>query len=108
MGLSMNINKTGIKAQQFALDAISNNIANATTEGYKAKSVRFQTLLNNQITEEDVLLNGETPGISAGSRSEVAVTDFSTGNFREGTRALNLAILGDGFFAVQNNAGELF
>lgn len=108
MGLSMNINKTGIKAQQLALNAISNNIANSTTEGYKTKGVRFQALLNNQITEEDVLLNGVTPGISTGSRSEVAVTDFSTGNFREGTSALSLAILGEGFFGVQNNTGEFF
>ena len=108
MGLSININKTGIKSQQLALNAISNNIANATTEGYKSKAVRFQSLMNNQITEEDVILNGVTPGISAGARSEVGVTDFSTGNLRDGTSALNLAIIGDGFFGVENAAGEFF
>lgn len=108
MGLSININKTGIKSQQLALNAISNNIANATTEGYKSKAVRFQSLMNNQITDEDVLLNNVTPGISAGARSEVGVTDFSTGNLRDGTSALNLAIMGDGFFGVENAAGEVF
>lgn len=108
MGLSININKTGIKSQQLALNAISNNIANATTEGYKTKGVRFQSLINNQITENDVLLNDISPGISAGVRSEIGVTDFSTGSLREGTNALNLAIMGDGFFGVENNAGEFF
>lgn len=108
MGLSININKSGIKAQQHALDAISNNIANATTEGYKAKAVRFQSLLQNELTEEDVLLNDITPGIGAGVRSEVAITDFNQGNLREGTNALNLAIAGDGFFAVENNAGDFY
>lgn len=108
MGLSININKTGIKSQQLALNAISNNIANASTEGYKSKAVRFQSLVNNQITEADVLLNGVTPGISAGARSEVGVTDFSKGSFRDGTSALNLAIMGDGFFGVENAAGEFF
>lgn len=108
MGLSVNMNKSGIKAQQLALDAISNNIANATTEGYKAKAVRFQSLLNNEITEADVLLNDITPGINAGARSEVAITDYSQGNLREGTSALNLAIAGDGFFAVEANTGEVY
>lgn len=108
MGLSLNINKTGIKAQQLALDAISNNIANATTEGYKTKGVRFQTLLNNEITENDVLLNDVAPSISAGARSEVGVTDFRQGNLFEGTSALNLAITGNGFFGVQNNNGDFY
>lgn len=108
MRLSMNMNKTGIKAQQLALDAISNNIANTTTEGYKAKGVRFQTLLNNEVTEEDVLLNDVNPQISAGARSEVAVTNFNTGTFRDGTSALNLAIAGEGFFGVENNTGDLY
>lgn len=108
MGLSININKTGIKSQQLALDAISNNIANATTDGYKAKSVRFQSLLNNEITEEDVLLNGVNPSITAGARSEVSTTDFSQGSLREGTSSLNLAVIGDGFFGVENGAGEFY
>lgn len=108
MELSINISKTGIKSQQLALDAISNNIANATTEGYKAKAVRFQSLLNNEITEEDVLLNDVNPTISAGVRSEVAVTNFSQGSLREGTSALNLSIIGEGFFGVENAAGELY
>jgi len=108
MGLSLNTNKNGIKAHQLALDTISNNIANATTEGYKAKKVRFQSLLNNELTEEDVLLNDITPGIPAGVRSEVAVTDYSQGNLREGTSALNMAVAGDGFFAVENEVGDLY
>lgn len=108
MGLTLNINKTGIKSQQLALNTISNNIANATTTGYKAKGVRFQSLLDNEITEEDVLLNDVTPSISAGVRSEVATTDFRQGSLRDGTSALNLAIVGEGFFGVENGAGELF
>lgn len=108
MGLSMNINKSGIKAQQLNLDAISNNISNATTEGYKAKGVRFQSLLSNEMTEADVLLNDITPGIVAGVRGEVAVTDYSQGNLSEGTSALNLAVAGKGFFGVENSAGDFF
>lgn len=108
MGLSVNMNKSGIKAHQLALDAISNNIANATTEGYKAKGVRFQTLMNNPITEGDVLLNIEGAQISAGATSEVAVTDFSSGPLKDARIELNLATTANNFFAVQNNAGETF
>lgn len=108
MGLSINMNKNGIKAHQLALDAISNNIANATTEGYKAKGVRFRTLLNNPVTEDDVLLNDIEPQISAGATSEVAVTDFSSGPLANARIQLNLAADANQFFGVQNGAGEVF
>lgn len=108
MGLSINLNKNGIKAHQLALDAISNNIANATTEGYKAKGVRFRTLLNNPVTEEDVLLNDIEPQISAGATSEVAVTDFRSGTLADARVELNLAATGNQFFGVQNGAGDVF
>lgn len=108
MGLSINMGKSGIKAHQLALDAISNNIANATTEGYKAKGVRFQTLINNPITEEDVLLNTEGSQIAAGATSAVAVTDFSSGMLKDARIELNLATSQNNFFGVQNNAGETF
>lgn len=108
MGLSVNMNKNGIKAHQLALDAISNNIANATTEGYKAKGVRFQTLINNPITEADVLLNTEGAQIAAGATSSVAVTDFSSGTLKDARIELNLATSQNNFFAVQNNTGETF
>lgn len=107
MGLSINMNKSGIKAHQLALDAISNNIANATTEGYKAKGVRFRTLMNNPITEDDVLLNNIDPQISAGATSAVAVTDFSSGSLSDTRINLDLAHTENNqFFAVQNEAGE--
>lgn len=108
MGLSVNMNKNGIKAHQLALDAISNNIANATTEGYKAKGVRFRTLMNNPITEDDVLLNTDGAQISAGATSEVAVTNYASGSLKDARIELNLATSANNFFAVQNNAGETF
>lgn len=79
MSISFNINKSGIKAQQLALDAISHNIANVSTDGYKAKQVRFQSLVNNEITEADVLLNGAVGSIPAGAIGEVAITDNRQG-----------------------------
>lgn len=107
MGLSINMNKNGIKAQQLALDAISNNIANATTDGYKAKGVRFRTLINNPVTDHDVLLNDIEPEISAGATSAVAVTDFRAGTLAEARINLNLAHTeSNNFFAVQNEVGE--
>lgn len=108
MGLSVHMNKNGIKAHQLALDVISNNIANATTEGYKAKAVRFNTLLSNQITEADVLLNDITPQLAAGATSAVAVTDFSQGTLSNRLGRLDLATTGNQFFAVQNNTGDFF
>lgn len=108
MGLSINMNKSGIKAHQLARDTISNNIANATTEGYKAKGVRFNTLVANQITDEDTLLNNVNPRIAAGVLSAVAVTDFSQGSLLKTSSPLDLAIQGSAFFGVQNDAGDFY
>ena len=36
---------TGMKAHQFLLDVISNNLANVNTTGYKRVQVNFQDLL---------------------------------------------------------------
>lgn len=107
MNLSMNISKSGMKAQQRALDAISHNIANVNTDGYKTKTVSFRSLMNNQITEEDVLLNVENQNsaITSGVQSDVAGTNFQQGSLTGDPRSLQLAVAGEGFFGVQDAHG---
>lgn len=104
----MHINKSGMKAQQLALDAISNNIANVSTTGYKAKGVRFQSLIENAVTEEDVILNDINPSIAAGARAEIGTTDFSQGTLLAGGKQLDLSLIGEGYFGVTNNNGDFY
>lgn len=107
MNRSMNISKTAIKAQQYSLSSISNNIANATTDGYKAKDVRFQTLAVNDVTGANRLLGDEFT-LSAGVRAEVSGANHQGGSIRLGPNPFDLSIQGDGFFGVQNGNGDFY
>lgn len=107
MNSSMNISKTGIQAQQRALSLISNNIANASTQGFKAKNVNFNSLLTNDITEDNRFLANDF-NISAGVRSQQSGMNVVSGSVYEGANPFDLAIKGDGFFGVQNSAGDFY
>lgn len=110
MNLSMNISKSGMTAQQRSLDAVSHNIANVNTDGYKAKTFRFQSIMNQQITEQDVLLSEgiQELGFNVGARGEVGGTNPQQGSFAQGMNQLQLGIAGEGFFGVQDANGEFY
>lgn len=103
----MNISKTGMQGQQRALSLISNNIANASTQGFKAKNVKFNSLLTNDITEENRFL-AEEFNISTGVRSQQSGMNVAPGSFYDGANPFDLAIKDDGFFGVQNAAGDFY
>lgn len=107
MNHSMNISKTGIHAQQRALSLISNNIANATTQGFKAKNIKYHSLLTNDITADDRLMTDNFK-ISTGVRSQQSGMNVARGSIYEGLNPFDLAIKDDGFFGVQNAAGDFY
>ena len=55
----------GMAAQQEQLDAISDNLANLSTSGYKAERVAFSDLLNNPV---DVAGTVTTTGAGASAQ----------------------------------------
>ncbi len=85
---------SGLNAQQQALGAIGNNIANSQTVGFKSSSVQFA----------DVFANSP---IGLGTRVSAVLQNFSEGNIESTNRNLDLAIGGDGFFRFQQPTGEV-
>ena len=104
---------SGMTAQQMNVDNIANNLANANTNGYKARRVQFQDLLYQNFLQ---------PGASA-SQQTVVPAGLQLGL---GTRApretrlslpravwprpdnpLDVAIQGPGFFQVLQPNGQL-
>ena len=57
MSIPLSISKSGLNAVQTAMDALSNDIANVNTTGYKSKNVRFDELLKNDIKGGNILLS---------------------------------------------------
>ncbi len=102
---SLWIAKTGMEGQQAALDAISNNLANVATNGYKRGSVAFEDLMYQNLrsagsnsSEQTVLPTGLQVGL--GVRVAASTRNFTQGTLQQTGNALDIAINGAGFFQV--------
>ena len=103
---SLSISKTGMEAQQTQLDTISNNLANVSTNGYKRSHAVFEDLMYQNLrqagansSEQTTLPTGLQVGL--GTRAVATSRVFSQGNLSQTTNNLDLAVLGNGFFALQ-------
>jgi flagellar basal-body rod protein FlgF len=91
-------------AQEHALEVRATNIANAGTPGYKGQSVLFSDYLVRQ--------NGQ--GLPPGGRvlqmvqDRATYRDYTQGQVTKTDNALDLALQGSGFFAVQTPRGERY
>ena len=91
---------SGMKAQQFQLDTIANNLANVNTTGFKKNRVDFQDLLYQQLR---VPTEQKPTGMDVGTGVRVSATlgDFQQGILQETGNDLDVAIEGRGFFQVE-------
>jgi flagellar basal-body rod protein FlgG len=94
---------SGMVSEMARQDLIANDLANASTAGYKSdravQSSFGDLLLRNTQT-------GQTIGpLGEGSRIERQVTDLTAAPLKETGEDLDFAIEGDGFFAVQTGQG---
>ncbi|RFC65461.1 flagellar hook protein FlgE [Fulvimarina endophytica] len=89
---------SGMNAQANKLSAVSDNIANSSTTGYKRADVEFSTL---------VLDSGGGGAYQSGSVLSQTRRDITQqGSMTSSTSATDLAIEGDGFFIVQSEGGQ--
>jgi len=102
----------GMSAQQSSVDNIANNLANASTTGYKRSRVVFQDLLYQtvQAPGEGEAGAGAPPAslqMGHGATAVATVRNFTQGSLTETGNALDLAINGDGFFQVRRPDGSV-
>ncbi len=86
----------GLKNAQTELGVISNNLANAETAGFKKGRVNFADLVAGSSYTNLKLVSG------IGSAVESISQDFSNGPTEQTGNALDLALNGNGFFAVKS------
>ena len=103
---SLWIAKTGMEGQQAKLDAISNNLANVGTNGFKRAGVQFEDLMYQTLrpagsasSEQTQLPTGLQLGL--GVRVVSSSRFFSQGSLQQSGNNLDVAIKGNGFFQVQ-------
>jgi fagellar hook-basal body proteins len=103
---------TGMANEQERLDIIANNLANASTVGYKGEGVTnqaFDDVLAVKIRDNSESYNDRRIGkMSLGVKLGEVYTDFSQGSLRETGQTYDLALDGKGFFtlSVTDKAGN--
>jgi flagellar basal-body rod protein FlgG len=103
---SLWIAKTGMEGQQSKLDAISNNLANVGTHGFKRAGVVFEDLMYQNMRQAGAAEGeqGQLPtGLQFGLGVRVAATtrNFTQGTLQQTGNNLDFAVKGQGFFQVQ-------
>ncbi len=101
---------SGMKAQQFNVDVISNNLANVNTSGYKKERAEFKDLLYQTMGRAYVLDDAGKPvnlQVGLGTAVNSTVRSFDPGNLDKTDSPLDFAIEGDGFFTVLGPNGQV-
>ena len=89
---------SGLRARVESLDLVANNLANASTGGYKADREFYSLYIAPEADAE----NSTMPLIDR------PWTDLSQGVLHETGNALDVALSGRGFFAVNGPSGPLY
>jgi flagellar hook protein FlgE len=96
-GGTFSINQSGLQAVETAMNAVSDNLANAQTTGFDSESVAFSTLLGDFV---------DGSALGGGVQSAGITRDFSQGSIVQASSPTDLAIQGNGFFVFQDSNGN--
>ncbi|HHV78787.1 MAG TPA: flagellar basal-body rod protein FlgG [Firmicutes bacterium] len=96
---------SGMLAQQISMDTIANNLANVNTSGFKKSRVDFKDLIYQKLGDNG-LGTLQTPGsenaqVGNGVAPVISGKLFDQGTLENTGRPLDVAIQGEGFFAIR-------
>jgi len=103
---------SGLQAHQIAMDVEGNNIANVNTTGFKYSRANFSDMLS-QTTKIATAPQGNSGGknpqqVGLGTQINSITRIFSQGSVQTTNKSTDLAIQGNGFFVVSNDAGKTY
>jgi len=102
---------TGMTAQQYNIDVISNNIANINTTAFKKDRAEFQDLMYQSLNYTASATSADTQnptGIDAGSGVVISgiQKDSMQGNCIATGNDLDVAVQGKGYFKITTASGD--
>ena len=100
--MSFRVAISGLKAASGDLGVIANNVANATTAGFKKSRAEFTDVF----AVTDLGSSTSTPG--SGVRLSAITQQFTQGNITFTDNNLDLAISGRGFFVVDDAGSQVY
>lgn len=103
---------TGMTVQRNRMDVLTNNIVNAETPGYKADSLitsTFTEVMLQRINDPNISIVGAKTvgGYTFGTHVDELVTSFTGGTLEQTDRYTDLALVGNGFFTVEAEDGQI-
>ncbi|NLW78175.1 MAG: flagellar hook-basal body complex protein [Ruminococcaceae bacterium] len=103
---------SGLRAHQTRMDTIGNNIANVNTYGFKSGRTTFRDIYYQKMSsasEPTAASGGQNPS-AVGYGTKVGNVDLMMGRstFTMTDQTMDLAVDGDGFFQVQDGAGNIY
>lgn len=109
---ALNTSATGMQAQQSNMEVVSNNVANASTTGFKKARAEFEDLLyqTEKAPGAATGLNAVSPTgvqVGLGVKAGAVQRDHSIGSSKQTGHPFDLAIQGKGFFQILNEEGDI-
>ncbi len=92
---------SGLNASARHLDTIGNNVANASTVGFKQSQAQFADMFSASLSG-----NGAVQ-IGSGAKVAAVAQQFTQGNITNTTNPMDTAISGQGFFRMIDAAGQV-
>ncbi|MDR1579680.1 MAG: flagellar hook protein FlgE [Synergistaceae bacterium] len=103
---------SGVKVHQTYLDVTGNNIANVNTVGFKRDVVQFADIISQTVRDDAAPVSppGGVNPAQAGLGARIASIDpcFTQGSLQSTDIPTDMAIVGEGFFVVNNKGNQLY
>jgi flagellar basal-body rod protein FlgF len=93
---------SGIRTRMESLDMLANNLANASTGGFKVDHEFYSTFIGDDAENSSEMGTGQMPMV------QKPWIDFTQGTLQETGHPLDVALTGPGFFAVNGPSGPLY
>ena len=102
---------TGMVAMQLQIDTMAHNLANVNTLGFKKSRAEFEDLMYQTLTVAGTQNDGGSRlptglQVGMGVRPTTVHKFFQQGDFQNTANQLDVAISGQGFFRLQDPAGN--
>ena len=95
----------GMLANQAAQDTIAQNLANASTTGYKEDVPRFESFLSEPVSRLSPADRVSIGAIGSGAELRDETTNFAEGGLQQSGNPLDVALTGDAALVLQTPQG---
>ena len=97
---------SGLRTNQFAIDVVSDNLANISTVGFRGNQTEFSSIFEKSVSTANT--SSVESGIGIGSMLKSTSLMLQNGSLFLSDKATDLAIHGDGWFGVQGNNDPIY